>query len=163
MTAGVNRRNTVDTLKETRRINEDAWATTSDREHGNGLREQKQEAYATFLGKVEIVSNRLHDRSDNSEIRNPLSELSMALGRITLMGGPEAVKLARSIDFELRKAVLIWQQMVRTTDGSAEEMQEWGALIKQENHCHSLTKTFIDNARWELGAGSRYLVDENEG
>lgn len=54
------------------------------------------------------MSSRLNDRADKSGIRKPLGELSIALGRITLFGGPEAVELARSIDFELRKAVLIW-------------------------------------------------------
>ncbi|MGJ3189837.1 hypothetical protein [Paenarthrobacter sp. FR1] len=153
LTAWINRKNTVETL-----------AASAERDHATWLRTHQQEAYAEFLAKAVAV---IHVANSNPNSRMPaappLDDMSIARGRLTLVGGAETIDWSKRIDFEARRAVIVRMQMDEAKDHSAEEMQDWISLTSASRDFHSLVGRFVDAARTELGTGPAPETENDPG
>ncbi|WP_159702616.1 hypothetical protein [Arthrobacter sp. 18067] len=153
LSSWVNRKNTVETL-----------AAAVERDHATWLRTHQQEAYAEFLAKAEAV---IHAANSNPNspmpAAPPLDDMSIACGRLTLVGGAETIDWSKRIDFEARRAVIVRMQMDKAEADSAEEMQDWISLTSATRDFHSLVGRFVDAARTEIGTGPAPETENDPG
>lgn len=106
VTAFINRRNTVDTLKAARLAAEDQWMRTQEREHAVWMRDKKQEVYSDFLVEVDSLWTKLR-RAPTLTKDTPLSthEVSVKRGLMKIIGSREVRILGLKVEAALFTAI----------------------------------------------------------
>lgn len=114
LTASINRRNTKDTLAVTRAVSEEQWNRTQEREHAVWLRNEKKEAYMSFLTLAQEFSSRLGNADEDEDLELVSDELTTCRGAIKILGSSAVRTIARDIDSAISAALLahdsgVWQ------------------------------------------------------
>ncbi|WP_284751106.1 hypothetical protein [Arthrobacter sp. efr-133-R2A-120] len=138
LTAYINRRNTTDSLASARATTDEQWKRTQEREHTTWLRDQKMEAYTTFMLRAQSIHAEISAaRFEEIPDVDP-EELVIDRGKVKILGSPKVRYAARSLDtcvsemFEAHMYVRI-QYMEGIGDGKATEEDEDRIRARRHN------------------------------
>ncbi len=167
VTAYINRRNTKDTLAVTRAVGEEQWNRTQEREHAVWLRNEKKEAYMSFLTMAQDLNHRLTSYNEDLLAEEvDIAPLTTCRGAIKILGGAQVRTLARDIDTTITRLSMARQEVAWTEDALAEVTEELHEKVKERfnralarmwtirNELSGLFIDYVEAVREDLGTST---------
>lgn len=135
LTSFINRRNTIDSLASARATIDEQWKRTQEREHSTWLRDQKMEAYTTFMLRAQSMHAEISAVGFDEIPDVDPDELVIDRGKVKLLGSPEVRYAARSLESSVAEtfAAHMYVRIQYKEDRSATEEEEDRSRARRHN------------------------------